>query len=41
MSLLVIVGINALTFTALDKWYHLFVVLTPIVMRARSLKREP
>ena len=32
MSLLVILGINALTFAALDKWYHLFVALTPIVI---------
>jgi phosphatidate cytidylyltransferase len=32
MSLLVVLGILALTFAAVDKWYNLFVALTPIVV---------
>ena len=32
MSLLVILGINGLDLRSLDKWYHLFVALTPIVI---------
>jgi phosphatidate cytidylyltransferase len=32
MSLIVVIGILALSLAALDKWYHLFVALTPIVI---------